>query len=273
MLAPMTRHHPLLHVTEVPEIEPYLRTAGKIFRAFRTQDSGNISYGVQLPDGTRWFVKAATTDRAQHSLDNARDFHRAVRHPAIVPHLHRIAVGNGRTAVVTPWRAGECLHTPAADRFRPDAPLPRFRALPLPRILAALDGVLDAHLAVEAAGHVAVDFYDGSVLYDFDAHEVHLIDLDHYRPCPFVLMADRLPGSRRFMAPEEWRSGAVIDTRTTVHVLGRTARLLLDAGEGEQAFRGTPDQLAVIARATRPDPAERFAGVGELAAAWRSVTR
>lgn len=262
MLNPMTPH-PLLDVDEVPAVEPYLRTIGEVFRGFRKQDSGCFAFGVQLPGGARWFVKEATNERAQRSLDRAWAFHRVVRHPVIVPQLHRFAVGGGRTAAVMPWHEGENLYT-GTNRSR-------FRALPVPRILRALDRVLDAHLAVEAAGQVAVDFYDGALLYDFEGDELHLIDLDEYRPGPFVLAEDRLPGSRRFMAPEEYRRGAVIDIRTTVHVLGRTARLLLDAGGNEDAFRGTAAQLAVIERATRAEPGERFGGVRELVDEWRAV--
>ncbi|WP_405872486.1 serine/threonine protein kinase [Streptomyces sp. NBC_00005] len=257
--------HPLLDVDGIPAVEPYLRSVGEVFRAFREQDSGCVSYGVQLPDGARWFVKEATTDRARRSLDRAWSFHRAVRHPVIVPQLHRIAVRDGgRTAVVMPWHPGDLLYGAEARS--------RFRTLPVPRILRALDRILDAHLAVEAASHVAVDLYDGAFLYDFDADAVHLIDLDEYRPGPFVLTEDRLPGSRRYMAPEEWRRGSVIDIRTTVHALSRTARLLLDAGDDERAWRGTAGQLAVVERGTRADPGERFAGVRELAAAWRAAS-
>lgn len=264
MLAPMTPH-PLLDVHEVPAVEPYLRTVGEVFRAFRDQDSGCVSYGVLLPDGDRWFVKEAVTDRAQRSLDRGWAFHRAVRHPVIVPQLRRIAVRGGtRTAAVMPWYKGEPLYGAPARA--------RFRALPVPRVLHALDRILDAHLAVEAAGHVAVDLYDGAFLHDFDADELHLIDLDEYRPGPFVLTEDRLPGSRRFMAPEEWRRGSVIDIRTTVHALARTVRLLLDAGDDERAWRGTAAQLAVVERGMRADPGERFAGVRELVTAWRAAT-
>nr|WSY54700.1 serine/threonine protein kinase [Streptomyces sp. NBC_00886] len=255
--------HPLLAVDEIPATEPYLRTVGEVFRTFREQDSGCVSYGVQLPDGGRWFVKEATTAAAQASLDRAWGFHRAVQHPAIVPQLHRIAVADCRTAVVMPWCPGESLYGPARARFR---------ALPLASVLRAVDRVLDAHLAVEAAGMVAVDLYDGAFLYDFYGDELHLIDLDEYRPGPFVLQDDRLPGSARFMAPEEWHRGALVDIRTTVHSLARTARLLLDAGDDERAWRGTAAQLAVLERATRTDPAERFAGVREFTTAWRSAT-
>ncbi|WP_338779268.1 serine/threonine protein kinase [Streptomyces sp. DG1A-41] len=260
--------HPLLDIAEVARTEPYLRTVGEVFRAFRDQDSGCVSYGVRLGDGERWFVKEATTDAAQHSLNRAWAFHRAVRHPVIVPQPHRFAAGDGRTAVVMPWRRGESMYSPA--RLRHAGPLARFQALPVPRGLRAVDHLLDAHLAVEAAGFVSVDLYDGAFLYDFDAGELHLIDLDEYRPGPFVLQADRLPGSRRFMAPEEWRRGSTIDTRTTVHALGRAVRLLLDTAAEEHTWRGAAAQLTIVERATRPDPVERFTSVAELAAAWRS---
>ncbi|GAA4549370.1 serine/threonine protein kinase [Streptomyces collinus] len=270
-------HHPLLDATEVPATEPYLRTVGAVFRAFREQDSGCVSYGVRLANGERWFVKEATTAAARRSLARAWTFHRAVRHPAVVPQLHRFAVRSGGPAVVMPWCPGEILHHPALHRHggraHPAHPLARFRAQPVTPVLRAVDRLLDAHLAVEAAGFVAVDLYDGAFLYDFDAGDLRLIDLDEYRPGPFTLEADRLPGSRRFMAPEEWRRGSRIDGRTTVHALGRAIRLLLDAGDEERAWRGTAEQLAVVDRAVRPDPAERFTGVGELAAAWRRSVR
>jgi serine/threonine-protein kinase len=259
--------HPLLDIAEAARTEPYLRTVGEVFRAFRDQDSGCVSYGVRLADGERWFVKEATTDAAQHSLDRAWAFHRAVRHPVIVPQLHRFATGDGRTAAVMPWHHGELLYSPA--RLRHAGPLARFQALPVHRVLRAVGHLLDAHLAVEAAGFVAVDLYDGAFLYDFDAGELHLIDLDEYRPGPFVLRADRLPGSRRFMAPEEWQRGSTIDTRTTVHALGRAIRLLMNTAGEEPAWRGTAAQLTLVERATRTDPAERFTTVAELTAAWR----
>ncbi|GGN54069.1 serine/threonine protein kinase [Streptomyces albiflavescens] len=267
--------HPLLGIEEVPAVEPYLGRVGEVFREFREPDSGRVSYGVRLLDGARWFVKEAVTDHARESLARGWAFHRAVRHSAIVPQVHRIAVRGGGWAVVMPWREGEVLYCPTRSgprgRTSPESPLARFRALPTGHVLRAFDRILDAHLAVEAAGHVAVDFYDGALLYDFARDATHLIDLDEYRPGPFVLDEERLPGSRRFMAPEEFVRGAVIDTRTTVFTLGRTVRLLLDAGDEERAWRGTPAQQAVIVRATRADPGDRFENVHDFATAWRAA--
>lgn len=193
--------HPLLEKTELSALEPYLDRVGKVFAAFREQDSGCVSYGVRLEDGERWFVKAAVTEAGRRSLDRGWAFHRAVRHPAIVPQLHRITVGD-RCAVVMPWHEGDVLYA-RRNRSSPDSAVARFRALPVTRVLHAFEQILSAHLAVEDAGQVAVDFYDGALLYDFARDRVRLIDLDEYRPGPFMQADDRLPGSRRFMAPEE----------------------------------------------------------------------
>ncbi|MET9606722.1 hypothetical protein ABZZ17_16860 [Streptomyces sp. NPDC006512] len=151
------------------------------------------------------------------------------------------------------------------------SPMARFRGLPLSRIHAALESILSAHLAVEQAGLVAVDFYDGCMLYDFERHRMMLCDLDEYRAGPFTLEADRLPGSRRFMAPEEFVRGSVIDTRTTVFILGRALRLLLDAGDEEKQWRGTPRQLTVVRKASAAVPESRFPSVHSLVAAWHAA--
>ncbi|MFJ5631796.1 hypothetical protein ACIQF5_04000 [Streptomyces goshikiensis] len=131
-----------------------------------------------------------------------------------------------------------------------------------------MESLLGAHLAVEEAGLVAVDFYDGCTLYDFDQHHMMLCDLDEYRHGPFTLEADRLPGSTRYMAPEEFVRGSLIDIRTTVFNLGRALRLLLDADDEETHWRGTPAQLTVIEGATAPEPEQRPPSVHSLNDAW-----
>jgi hypothetical protein len=259
------------------------------FVVFDAQDSGCLSYGVEEA-GRRWLVKTASTAEGRASLDRACAMHAAVRHPAIVRPAGMVHGATGPT-LVYPWRDGSVLNhatVHGADRSE----LTRFQHLPVSQIEAALDVILDAHLAVSAAGLVAVDLYDGSFLYDFVASRMWLIDLDEYRPGPFVVDADRLPGSRRYMAPEEFVRGAVIDERTTVHALGRALHHLLgrpkhrddvpperreDAPEerrdSRQAWRGNADQRRVVERATAPTPAARFPDVPALVRAWRLATR
>lgn len=266
--------HPVLDVDHLRvDPEAYLRERAEIFAAFRQQDSGCHALGIALGD-ERWFVKFSVEARAVPSLERAVAFHRDVVHPAVIPLRSAIRTPSG-LALVYPWVDGEVLYgapvTGPVKRLDPEGPHARFRSLSVTEILDALEAIFDAHLAVAAQGLVAVDLYDGCFIYDFQTRTVRLCDLDEYRPGPFVVQEQRLPGSRRFMAPEEFRRGAVIDQRTTVFNLGRTAQVLLDEGDLDGRFRGGPRLAEVAGRATRDDPADRFACVADFLEAWRAA--
>ncbi|MGQ7754416.1 serine/threonine protein kinase (plasmid) [Streptomyces sp. WC2508] len=265
--------HPFFHVTHVATLGAALDRLGTVFQRFEEQDSGCISYGL-LVSGQRWFVKGSSTPAGISSLRRAVSFHERVSHSSIVPLEHSFATDDG-VVLVYPWMNGEVLYHPTLSRHGgravPGSPMARFREQPLPRIHSALASIFSAHLAVEEAGFVAVDFYDGCMLYDFDEHRMMLCDLDEYRDAPFVLETDRLPGSTRFMAPEQSARGSLIDTRTTVFTLGRTLRLLMDAGDEEKQWRGTPEQMAVVRAATATAPERRFSSVRSLVDAWQAT--
>ncbi|MFI5542683.1 serine/threonine protein kinase [Streptomyces sp. NPDC051815] len=265
--------HPFEDLTHVPALEPLLARLGTVFQRFDDQDSGCTSYGL-LASGQRWFMKTASTPEAVPSLDRAMAVHSAISHPCIVALAHSFTTDAG-PVLVYPWTSGEVLYHPTPSRHggraAPGSPMARFRAQPLAQINIALEALLNAHLAVEDAGYVAVDLYDGCMLYDFDQQRMMLCDLDEYRPGPFTLEGDRLPGSSRYMAPEEFVRGSLIDIRTTVFNLGRALRLLLDAGDEETQWRGTPAQLAVIVQATAPEPQNRLPSVGALIDAWQAA--
>jgi len=252
----------------------HLQQIGDIFDSFEDQDSGCMSYGVAI-GGARWFVKTAYTAETVPMLRRAAVFHRDVRHPAIVAPVGH-AERPTRAVIVYPWLDGKVLYHPTRTRYLsredPQSPMFKFRAMSLDRIHEALETVFQAHLAVVEAGYVAVDFYDGSMLYDPDGASMHLVDLDEYRRGPFVVGPDLLSGSVRFFSPEETHEGATVDERTTVFTMGRTARLLLDGGDHEQDWRGTQEQLTVIARATDPNPSARFDTLADFVAAWRKAT-
>jgi serine/threonine-protein kinase len=74
------------------------------------------------------------------------------------------------------------------------------------------------------------------------------------------------------MAPEEFTKGALIDQRTSVFTLGRTALVLLgDASTNPEGFRGPVGLLRVATRACRPRPEQRYDGLPEFCAAWRAA--
>jgi serine/threonine-protein kinase len=251
----------------------YLARVGRIFATFdsRTQDSGNVSFGLEAA-GRRWFVKTAgdPTDRSSfldHAarvelLRNAQRVAASVSHPALPPLCGELASAWG-PMLVYDWAPGELLGGTAQSRADPASAHQRFRRLPAVEVTAALQVVLEAHIALCAARWVACDFYDGAMIYDFEARRMWLVDLDTYHRGSFVNDMGRMFGSTRFMAPEELERGAAIDERTTVFTLGRAVSVFLGDGTLEPgAFRGSPAQLAAMTRACSPDPAERFGSVG-----------
>lgn len=252
-----------------PRVE--LDSLGDVFAAFDQQDSGCLSYGVAL-GATRWFVKLAPTEITAEMLRSAARFHDAVRHRAILAPTAFADLG-ARAAIVYPWVAGRVLYHPTRSqrpsRTDPASAMYAFRSLPLPIVTKAVDDIFDAHLSVADAGYIAVDFYDGCMLYDSSASRMYLVDLDLYRPGPFAVGPQLLPGSTRFLAPEERTAGSLIDQRTTVYTLGRTALILMDQGDSESAWRGSVAQRQVLIRATSNDPAERYESVEQFVAAWR----
>ena len=71
------------------------------------------------------------------------------------------------------WLPGEDLYDytrsrGVSGRSNPKNPHARFRALPVSRILDSLETIYAAHLQLAENGFIAVDFYDGCILYDFE---------------------------------------------------------------------------------------------------------
>jgi serine/threonine protein kinase, bacterial len=262
----------------------FLRSTGQVFAVFdeRTQDSGNISYGV-MADDRRFFVKTAGMPENSKShlsheqrvalLRNAISFRRRVDHHAIPELLNVIESPHG-PMLVYEWVPGELLGVERSRRDDPASPCQRFRALPFSDLFTALDVVFDFHRSAAELGWVAVDFYDGAMIYDFDTKDLRLIDLDNYRDRPFTNEMGRMFGSTRFMAPEEFELGAIIDEVTTVFTMGRVISVFLSDGTLEfTPFRGGRSLYEVMIRACQPERKERFPSMKAFHAAWLVACR
>ncbi|HEX5323647.1 MAG TPA: hypothetical protein VFW40_07670, partial [Capsulimonadaceae bacterium] len=91
------------------------------------------------------------------------------------------------------------LGVPKERREDPASSFQRFRLLPAGEIIRALDTIYEAHVLLCAFGWVAVDFYDGSLIYDFEKQRITLVDLDNYHKDPFTNTMGEMFGSSRFM--------------------------------------------------------------------------
>ena len=247
---------------------------GHVFAIFDQQDSANISYGVRDANGQRWFVKTAgsaevspgglSREERVKLLRRDAQLHADIAHPALLT-VHNVTETSDGIAVVYDWFDGELLNAPSERRNHPAEAHQRFASLPRDEIARALDSVIELHVALEAAGWVANDFYDGCLMYDFAARSMKVIDFECYRRGSFVNDRGRLMGSTRFMAPEEFTLGATIDSRTMVFNLARMVEIFLLARHELPAIR------AITARATTPSPAERYELVASFYESWRQV--
>jgi serine/threonine-protein kinase len=205
-------------------------------------------------------------------LRNAVRIAASTTHPAISRLRHVVESPTG-PMLVYDRATGELLHESRDHRSDPSTAYQRFACSPAGTRLRVFEQLLDAHLALEEAGWIACDLYDGCLLVDIATAHLTLIDLDNYRRGDTVNDRGRMFGSTRFMAPEEFELGAPIDFRTTVFTLGR---LIRHFGTGLREdlvhFCGTPAQADVVARATEPERGSRFSSVAELSAAWNAAS-
>jgi hypothetical protein len=258
--------------SEMPDA--ILARSGRVFARFddSTQDSGNVSYGVEIA-GQCVFVKTAGAPSSRGALCHAQRvfwLRNAVRLRSAVddralPRLLSVTESAHGPMLAYEWVPGELVGVPRARRSDPQSAYARFRALPLPELAAALTDTFRVHVALCGRGWVASDFYDGSLIYDFDRRRVRLIDLDLYREGPFENDVGRMFGSTRFMAPEELVRGSVIDETTTVFTMGRCLEEFLGTRSDRQPLQPL---LAVGQRACRPERVRRHRSMAQLFDDW-----
>jgi serine/threonine protein kinase, bacterial len=275
------------HVVRLREAHDFsfLHRLGAVCCVLDEQDSGNICFGVD--NGTeRLFVKYAGAqtieypgkpDDAVARLRQAMLTYQALRHPALIELREHFSTEAGYAAVFT-WFPGECLHahwafTPAEKYTHPDSPSYRHKQLPVPQRLDSLDTIFAFHVFVAQQGYVAIDFYDGSVLYDFQQQRTMICDIDYYQPRPYRNTMGRLWGSTRFMSPEEFVLDAEIDEVTNVYTMGATAFALLgDAHDRSFARWDAGVALyAVACKAVSPERTQRYPSLAAFQHAWNAA--
>lgn len=250
----------------------FISKYGRVFRAFDDQDSGNICFGTEK-DGQRYFVKFAGAPTARcpgepreavERLKASLPVYQDLSHPSLIRLVEAGDIGGG-FAMVFQWEDGDCM-----GRMYPESHA-RFMALPLEARLEVFDRLLDFLRYVHSQGYLAVDFYDGSVMYDFATGKTTVCDVDFFVKKPYVNQMGRMWGSARFMSPEEFQLGAELDELTNVYTAGAMAFALfsnysrepgdwpLDAGRFETA-----------ARAVSGDRALRPGSLRELSELWSS---
>ncbi|EMA6342998.1 serine/threonine protein kinase [Bacillus cytotoxicus] len=278
---PVTIH--LDHVTfQLKEHQDFkwLTKLGKVFAVFDEQDSGNLSFGIEQ-DGIQSFVKFAGAkpmnyegkpSDAARCLKQAVPLYQELKHHHLISLKDHFEVNNGYVAIFE-WFHGESLRPKLQNQLTLASSFERYKQLPIEKRLTSIDCIFNFHVHVEQRNYVAIDFYDGSILYDFKTNTTKICDIDLYAQKPYVNFMGRMWGSSRFMSPEEFELGAQIDEKTNVFNMGAMAFSLLGGGLNRSFAKweaGKP-LYDVACYAVESDRNKRYTSVKAFYEAWCSV--
>ncbi|MCL2060332.1 MAG: GNAT family N-acetyltransferase [Oscillospiraceae bacterium] len=275
----------------------FISKIGRVFRIFDAMDSGNICFGVER-DGKRYFVKYAGARTQNYNgeitdaitrLKNVVKLYVDLQHTYLIRLIEHYSVGDGYVAVFD-WVNGEGLrsywdYVGQPMWSYPGSPNYRFRKLPIEKRIAVVDKIMGFHQHIIERGYIPVDFYDGSMIYDFDSGDFHICDIDFYRKAPTKNDMGKMWGSTRFMSPEEYELGADLDEKTVVYLMGAAAFELLsnDTDEAYQAWKNgelhrsfnawsaTKALFNVAMKAVSIERSERYQTITELIEAWNAA--
>ncbi len=97
----------------------------------------------------------------------------------------------------------------------------KFRKLPLKNKLNVVNKLFTFFENVIKSNYVAVDFYDSSIIYNFDTDEVYFCDIDLFRKMPTKNdLGKDYYGTKRLKSPEENELNSPIDELTNEFTLG-----------------------------------------------------
>ena len=248
----------------------FLKEYGTVFKVFDDQDSGNICFGMEK-DGQRYFVKFAGAPTEQYGgnpadavarLKATLPVYRDLQHKNLIELLETKDLDGG-FIMVFKWAAGDGVGVmyPASHQ--------RFMQLSSHDRLCVFGDILDFFTYIASQHYVAIDFYDGSILYDFESGKTTICDIDFFRKLPCINDMGRMWGSSRFQSPEEYQLGASIDEVTNVYTIGATAFALFGDGERTRRKWQLNDRLFDVAtKAVSDERTERQQSIRQLKEEW-----
>lgn len=211
----------------------WLKKYGKAFWCVDETGSGCICIGMENAD-KKYFCKIAgantieadvTPRESVRILKNAVSLYHELAHPNLVKVVEEYPY-NDFYVVVFEWVNGECLFDHwNFEKYKKDnalkSPKEKFRELPARKKIIMVDILFSFLQNINRKGYVAVDFYDGSILYDFMTGKATICDIDLFRKAPVVNdKGIEWYGTKRLKAPEEYIKGSAIDEQTNIFTLG-----------------------------------------------------
>ena len=265
----------------------FLHDYGKVFAVFDKNDSGNISFGVENNE-KKYFIKVGGVQtlnvNENHKIEtviailiHAADIYKTLRHSSLVNLVDNKEIQNGYILVFD-WFNGECMNEHwTYDKYskytHEKSAFYRYIRLDQKFLLKSINKIFEFHKFIALKNYVAIDFYDGSIMYDFNSNETIICDIDFYTKGPYINNMGRLWGSSRFMSPEEFIKGDIIDEITNVYTMGATAFVFL-GGEKDRSYskwRAGKNLYDVALKAVEPDRKKRYKTINEFIHNWNEA--
>lgn len=253
----------------------FLAEYGKVFAVFDRQDSGYICFGVQNDQG-KLFIKvagAATVyshthpDMAIQRLQSTVAIYEDLHHPTLIGIIEHKQIGGGYITVFE-WFEGDCMGRQYASHEK-------FLALPLDKKFKVYEAIVQFHIHVNEKGYIALDFYDGCMMYDFAVDETRICDIEFYAPKPVINTMGRMWGSSRYMSPEELELGAEIEERSNVFLMGATAFQLFGGGieRNRETWQADERLFQIALKAVSMSKEDRYSSISEYFEAWNKAMK
>ena len=251
----------------------FISKYGRVFKVFDGQDGGNVCFGVEN-EGERYFVKFAGAPQARYDgktedaiarLKASVKVYRDIgEHPSLISFIKAEEIGGG-FAVIFKWTKALGI----ARMYPPEHR--RFMALSIQKRMDVFEDILAFHSFVCEKGYAAIDFYDGSIMYDFENEKTVICDIDFYQRMPYH--GDMgLWGSSRFVSPEECKPGELIDEITTVYTMGAAAFCLFaDSDRSAEKWPLSKALYEVVAKAVSNEREQRQQSIAELIKDWNTA--
>lgn len=172
----------------------FISEYGQAFVVFDKQDSGNLCFGVQNKK-KKLFLKIAGAATIRSDISNEAAIERlkatvtiyeALRHPKLISLIEHKEI-NGGYLTVFDWFDGECMGKQYSS-------FDKFVNLPIEEKMNIYHDILVFHQHVNRCNYIAIDFYDGSIMYDFEKCKTMICDIELYSRKPVMNKMGRMWG-------------------------------------------------------------------------------
>ena len=263
----------------------WLNDYGTVFSVIDETGSGCISFGVEK-DNKKYFFKIAgaktvetevSCEESIRLLKEAVQKYKDIKDDNLIKYIDSF-MKNDCFVVIYEYAEGECLFDHwNFDKYKEeniiDTPSYRFKKLSLEKRLNVIEKLFIFFENIVDSNYVAVDFYDSSIIYDFENDNVTFCDIDLFRKIPTKNdLGKDYYGTKRLKAPEENELGAIIDEKTNEFTLGAIIfDMLSDVKNNDERyklgmfipnsindFELSDDTYNVLLKATNYDREERY---------------